>query len=170
MAWFGSRALIQADISTQLGFLEEYCGDIEYDNLRFDANTQGVDGTPDHTVNVYGAVIVENSEDVDKARKRTVNYIVIDEGLAGEKAQYFDEAKKNTYPIEDIARTAIIDYIKAFPTYRGFELIYLDTSNTFKFAKLKVYLHETDHIEEKLFIVYKDGTAAMDHEEITVTV
>ncbi len=160
MSWFNSKNDLIADIVANVPHAEELAGHVLYDDLTF---TGG-----DHSIHVYGAVIVENNEDETQARKRTIDYIVIDEGDAGEKAQYKENGKRETFPVNVAAKQALVNYVETMTGYRGHEIIDINVDNSFKFAKIKLYQFVTDHVEEKMYVIYKDGGAPITEVEMTV--
>ena len=79
---------------------------------------------------------------------------------------FYPKGLQHAFIDNDTFRNAVITYLDGVSNVYGYKILSYDEDS--QWAKCLIYLHVTDHIEERYFFVYNDGGAT--HEEITVTV
>jgi hypothetical protein len=89
-------------------------------------------------------------------------FLVYDEGGGSEAAYPFGPIFKPYYRENDTVYAAIKAYVDGLSAVKGFKIVDFDTVE--QWAKVYAFVYVTDHIEEKYYFVYVDGT--LTHKEI----
>ena len=89
-------------------------------------------------------------------------FAVYDEGGGSEAAYSYGPPYVPYYRENDPVYAAVATYVEGLGPVKGFSISEYDTDN--QWAKVRVFVFVTDHIEEKQYLIYNDG--GLTHEEI----
>ena len=127
-------------------------------------NEQQVSPFLELELNVYIVQLLEKTPDNSMAQPVKHKFSVYKEGEAQETAFASGQPYKPFFNKNNNTYQAIVSYIMTIPNVRAYWVKEWDKETNY--AKVRAFIEETDHIEEKWFLIWNDN--GLTHSEITV--